>query len=177
MTEVQNITTTTQKHTNQDYLNEKFLLEKRKLHLEYLEKLKNCQTDTEEEDAFLYHESRQKVDDWYEEQMLILTGKQVLKEKSEEFVDAITTAGNEIYQKIEPFVNTISNSLQEGIENFGVSETEKQWNHEARDVEYMEKLKGEIEKNELEKDLNEFKLKKHKNDDSIESNDTKSEKQ
>eukprot|EP01080_Neovahlkampfia_damariscottae_P007924 gene7924-12392_t len=121
----------------QNYIQEQYSFQKRKLQLDYMEKLMACQMD-HKDDAFMYHESREIADKWFEDESKKLDAKFMFKEKSEKLSDSITTAGNKLYEQVEPFVDMAKQNIEEGLEDLSSSDLQTFWNHEARDVQYLE---------------------------------------
>eukprot|EP01080_Neovahlkampfia_damariscottae_P002324 gene2324-2792_t len=141
----------------QNYLQEQFVLEKRKLHMEYMEKLNELNASHS-----TFPESREMVDKWLEDESKILSAKYLLKEKTEKISDSFTSAGNKLFETFGPFINMVKTAIEEEFEDLSSSELETFWNHEARDVFYLETVKNQIEKEQFEKELQAFKSKKCK---------------
>eukprot|EP01080_Neovahlkampfia_damariscottae_P002087 gene2087-1959_t len=111
------------------------------------------------EDPLMYHQSREVVD------------KRILDQRNTgKISDTFCNAGNKIQEKVDPIVNFVKTSITEEIEDLGASDLDTFWNHEARDVSYLENVKNQIEREQFEKDLETFKSKKCKEVSSI-SND------
>ena len=117
--------------TTPEIIQDDFLLQKRKLHVEYEEKLKECEKSGE---------SRNEIDQWYVKNFNDLETKRFKKTRVEDVSDSIKETANELLEKVEPVLDMIKDGVSK-IEDIGVPKEKKQWNEEAKDVKYLETLR------------------------------------
>ena len=139
---------TTEQKMKENYHQEHFAIEERKLQLAHSELLKDCQKNGE---------SRQIADRWYVEKLNLLKSKELTKEACEKMKEA----GNIFYETVEPVIESIEHKLP-NFDEIGMSKEQKNWNQQAKDVEYLETVKKEMKTIKFEKELQKFKSEKCK---------------
>ena len=139
------------------YFQEKFVLERRKVQIEFVEKMKQLEKE-EISNPKLLKEEKTKLENWYGNQMDLLSEQQKIKLKFGKATNLISETGSKVYNTFGPYIDYFI----ENVEDFMVNEDSSEWNCEARDVDYMEKVKQEIEQKQFNEDFEEFKSKKCK---------------